>query len=258
LRLLYISLVKANLQIQNVTYTVDLSKPRDISLPLRASTKNPEAWYLEKPRIVPVNFDGWVGSVAKGAAVNFNNIWFNPHAHGTHTECVGHISKDFNSVNKALKRFFFTSELISVTPKKKGKDLVITASEIKKLLGNKAPEALIIRTLPNTSEKKTKHYSNTNWPYLEEAAARFIRDRGIEHLLIDLPSIDPEKDDGKLVAHRAFWNYPSKPRMAATITEFIYVASTIKDGSYLLNLQIAPFENDATPSKPVLYKIIER
>jgi hypothetical protein len=31
----------------------------------------------------------------------------------------------------------------------------------------------------------------------------------------------------------------------------------VKDGSYILNLQIAPFENDASPSKPVLYKITD-
>jgi hypothetical protein len=35
----------------------------------------------------------------------------------------------------------------------------------------------------------------------------------------------------------------------------IYVEDAISDGSYILNLQIASFENDASPSKPILYKI---
>jgi len=35
------------------------------------------------------------------------------------------------------------------------------------------------------------------------------------------------------------------------------VANKIEDGKYLLNLQIASFENDATPSKPVLYRMEE-
>ena len=74
-------------------------------------------------------------------------------------------------------------------------------------------------------------------------------------MLIDLPSVDREKDDGLLLAHKAFWNYPEATRLDATITEFIYVSNKIEDGSYLLNLQIAPFHNDASPSKPVLYKI---
>ena len=78
----------------------------------------------------------------------------------------------------------------------------------------------------------------------------------MKHLLIDLPSVDKEKDEGKLLAHKAFWNYPEKPRYQATITEFIYVPNQVKDGSYLLNLQIASFHNDAAPSKPVLYTFI--
>jgi len=36
----------------------------------------------------------------------------------------------------------------------------------------------------------------------------------------------------------------------------VYVPNSIEDGIYLLNLQIASFENDASPSKPVLYKFI--
>jgi hypothetical protein len=35
----------------------------------------------------------------------------------------------------------------------------------------------------------------------------------------------------------------------------IYVENQVADGIYILNLQIASFENDASPSKPVLYKI---
>ena len=35
----------------------------------------------------------------------------------------------------------------------------------------------------------------------------------------------------------------------------IYVPNDIDDGMYLLNLQIASFENDASPSKPVLYRV---
>ena len=37
--------------------------------------------------------------------------------------------------------------------------------------------------------------------------------------------------------------------------DYIYVRNEIEDGEYILNLQFASFENDASPSKPVLYKI---
>ncbi|WP_034062507.1 cyclase family protein [Lacinutrix jangbogonensis] len=243
------------IQVNSKRIKIDLSKPLDISMPLRALTSNANAWYLEPPKIEPVIIDDWVASVKEGAAVNFNNIYFNPHAHGTHTECVGHITEKFYSINKCLKRFMFTAEVISVAPEVVGEDRVISKNQIEYLLKRKSPEAIVIRTMPNTKDKKAKQYSHTNWPYLTEEAAHFIREKGILHLLIDLPSVDKEKDDGQLLAHKAFWDVNRKIRTEATITEFIYVPNKVEDGSYVLNLQIAPFENDATPSKPVLYKI---
>ncbi len=244
------------LEINNNTKTIDLSKPLDISIPLTASNNNPIAWYLNEPKIKPVKEGDWVGKVSEGASVNFNNIQFNPHAHGTHTECIGHITSEFHSINKALKTFFFLAEIITVKPERRDDDFVITKEQIKSLLKSKSPQAIVIRTSPNNDLKKTKKYSNTNWPYLLEDAAEYIKQLGIKHLLIDLPSVDKEHDEGKLLAHKAFWNFGQEPRLDATITEFIYVTDDIKDGEYLLNLQIAPFENDATPSKPVLYKLL--
>ena len=97
---------------------IDLSKPIDISIPLTNTDENPIAWYLDKPEIAPVKVGDWIGKVSEGkSSTNFNNIYFNPHGHGTHTECLGHITRDFHSINQCLKQFFFTAELISVEPK---------------------------------------------------------------------------------------------------------------------------------------------
>ncbi len=248
--------MKTTIEYKGESISVDLSKPLDISIPLQASQKNPLAWYQSEPTIEPVKMGDWIGKVSKGGSVNFNNVFFNPHAHGTHTECFGHISEEFYSINEALKTFFFLAELISVKMEKVDDDEVISEEGIIKALKGKKPEAIIIRTLPNNSEKESKHWSNTNWPFLQENAALFLREIGVKHLLIDLPSVDKERDDGKLLAHKAFWDYPENPREDCTITELIYVPDSIKDGKYLLNLQIASFHNDASPSKPVLYKII--
>jgi kynurenine formamidase len=246
----------AQLTINNKSIKVDLTKPLDISIPLSATNKNPIAWYLDEPKIEPVKEGEWIAKVSEGASINFYNIEFNPHAHGTHTECIGHITPEFYSVNETLKTFFFLAEVISVVPETLGDDLVISEKQIKHLLNGKTPEAIVIRTLPNTNSKKNRKYSNTNWAYLLKEAAEFLKQIGVKHLLIDLPSVDKEKDDGNLLAHRAFWNYPKAPRFDATITEFIYVSNKIEDGSFLLNLQIAPFHNDASPSTPVLYGIV--
>ena len=244
-------------------FGVNLSKPIDISIPLSNTEDNPIAWYIEKPEIKPVVFGDWTGSVKEGASTNFNNIRFNPHGHGTHTESLGHITKEFYSINQCLKQFFFLTELVSIEPEIQGEDAVITKNQLEPLLNGKTSEALIIRTLPNLANKKHQNYSNTNPPYLSEDTAIFIRESGIQHLLIDLPSVDKEHDEGKLLAHRAFWNVKdvnnlnADARMNCTITEMIFVANTVSDGSYLLNLQIASFENDASPSKPILFKIAD-
>ncbi len=242
-------------------FNIDLSKPIDISLPLSNTDANPIAWYIEKPVIEPVTFENWVGKVSEGSSTNFNNIFFNPHGHGTHTECLGHITNEFYSINQCLKHFFFMAELVSISPEDRNGDFVITKNQIENSLNGKTPEAIIIRTLPNISEKKSKNYSHTNPPYLLEEAAIYIREIGIKHLLIDLPSVDREEDAGKLLAHKAFWNVKNTTmlnedaRLDSTITELIYVNDSVSNGTYLLNLQIASFENDASPSKPILYAI---
>ncbi|QAA82626.1 cyclase family protein [Aequorivita sp. H23M31] len=247
--------MKTTIEIANQTIEVNLSNPLDISIPLRASQQNPLAWYQEEPEMKPVRMGDWIGKVSEGGSVNFNNVFFNPHAHGTHTESFGHISKEFYSVNEALKTFFFLAEVISVKSEKVGDDEIISEESISKALKGKTPEGVVIRTLPNPISKKSKHWSNTNWPYLDEKAALYLREIGVKHLLIDLPSVDREHDGGKLLAHRGFWNYPDNPRHNCTITEMIYIPDSIADGSYLLNLQMASFENDASPSKPVLYAV---
>ncbi len=246
----------ATIQFNSKKLQIDLSKPIDISMPLRASKDNVNVWGVKKPKIKPVKDGEWITSVVEGACVNFNNISFNPHAHGTHTECVGHITKQVHSINKNLKQFFFLAEVVTVAPEKLNGDFVISKKQLQFAIGNKKRDAIVIRTIPNTNEKMSMQYSNTNPPYLLEDAAIYLREKGVKHLLIDLPSVDKEKDDCQLLAHHAFWNTKGKIRMDATITELIYVPNTVDDGCYFLNLQIAPFENDASPSKPILYKIM--
>ncbi|MEK6152198.1 cyclase family protein [Flavobacteriaceae bacterium 3-367] len=239
-------------------HQIDLSKPLDISIPIRGDASNVNAWYIGHPTIRPHTGEGYVGKVSEGGSTNFNTIAFNPHAHGTHTECLGHITKEFHSVNSYLKQFFFLAEVITIAPEKYQDDFVISRKQLQYALGNRKREAVVIRTLPNLRDKLSKQYSHTNPPYLLEQTAQFLADREVKHLLVDLPSIDKEQDKGALLAHRAFWNMEGKPRTEATVTEFVFVPNRVTDGTYFLNLQVAPFENDASPSRPVLYKILEK
>ncbi|WP_435624535.1 cyclase family protein [Flagellimonas sp.] len=238
------------------SYQIDLANPINISISLVGGKGNVNAWYLEPPSIEPVKTEGFVGKVAEGGSVNFNMVEFNPHSHVTHTECLGHITDEVYSVNKQLKNYFFLAELITVAPERREDDFVISAKQLEYALGDKRTEALVVRTIPNLESKRSKDYSNTNPSYFLGEAIQLLVDRGIEHLLVDLPSVDREKDGGQLVSHKTFWGVDGKERLSATITELIFVPNNIQDGLYLLNLQVAPFENDAAPSRPVLYELI--
>lgn len=235
------------------SFEIDLDKPIDISMRLGGDSAG--AWYLGVAKIKPVIQGDWVGKVSEGASVNFNTIEFSPHAHGTHTESFGHISRGFFGISDALKRFFFKAKLITLKPEKIGEDFVFTKDTIAKVLQKNETEALIIRSLPNEKIKRMRNYDHSNWPYFEAEAATYLRNCGVEHLIIDLPSID--KEEGGVKAHQAFWNYPKQIRKNATITEMVFIPDAVEDGIYILNLQVANFENDAAPSRPILFEVIE-
>jgi kynurenine formamidase len=243
-------------------YEVDFNKGIDLSITLRGGENNPRAWYVEPPRFVPVRTDDWTGVVKEGGSVNFRDIFFNPHGHGTHTECLGHITPEIYSINALLKTHFFEAELVSIQPSEliqSGQvDRVILAKDLSEKLENKKCDALIIRTLPNDPEKLHKNYSATNPPYMHTDCLAILKNAGVKHLLIDLPSVDRELDGGVLAFHHGFWEVPDNPQMDKTITEFIFVPEEAKDGRYLLNLQVAPFENDAAPSRPVIFELIKK
>lgn len=241
---------------------IDTARPHDISIPLTDDEANPRAWYVEKPEFRTVRANGFVGAVKEGGSTNFRDIFFNPHGHGTHTECLGHITPEVYSVNQSLKQSFFTAQLITITPeiriREAAVDRVITAAQLEGALTGIQTEALVIRTAPNDTGKAHQNYSATNPPYIDAAAIDFLNAAGVKHLLIDLPSVDREEDGGVLAFHHAFWQVPDSPQFDKTITEMIYVPDAVRDGAYILNLQTAPFENDATPSRPVLFEIFEK
>jgi kynurenine formamidase len=248
--------MKTTIEYRNTTFKFDLSKPLDISMPLRDTKENVTAWYVNPPEFTPVMENGFIGDVNLGGAVNFRNIFFNPHGHGTHTECVGHISKEVYTINQCLKQFTHLAKVVTITPEIINGDTIITLEQVKKCWKNNDADAIVIRTFPNNENKLEKQYSSTNPTYLQDKAMQYLVDNGVKHLLIDTPSVDREEDGGELIAHHIFWDYPKNPQTDRTITELIYVANEIEDGLYILQFQIASFENDASPSKPTLYQLL--
>lgn len=240
-------------------YSANLSAPLDISLPLREGKNNPNCYWAEPVKFETISSGNFIGSVKAGGNVNYQKLTFAPHGNGTHTECFGHLSADDNAtINRSLTHFHFMAEVISVLPEKLSNgDSLITLKQVLEKIKHPQAEAIIIRTLPNTDSKKIQQYSGTNPPYLEAAVTEYLAKNGVNHLLVDLPSVDREVDEGKLLAHKAFWDFTHKVRTHSTITELIFIDNSIPDDLYLLNLQIASLEMDAGPSKPVLYKLEE-
>ncbi|MDP4629991.1 MAG: cyclase family protein [Flavobacteriales bacterium] len=304
--------MKLTLQKDGRTYSFQTEKGKDISISLNPN--GPRAWYVEPMRIEPVRTEQFLGSVAEGGAVNFRDVYFNPHGHGTHTENVGHIiDTDVPVVNSISSSHYF-AKLVTVELRRKdatqgvsqgasqdlpqdlsqnletcasqdlpqdlsqnletgasqdlpqdlSQNLETAASQGDWVVNEESlmgvdlnVEALIIRTKPNDHSKTKRQYSGTNFPYLTIGAMQRIVDAGVQHLLVDLPSVDREEDGGALAAHHLFWNVPAEPNFQKTITELIYVPNEISDGNYILNLQVSNFANDAAPSRPMLFDLEE-
>jgi arylformamidase len=230
----------------------------DISIPI-AEQGGASAWYVENMKLEVVRSNGFLGSVAEGGGVNFRNVTFNPHGNGTHTECLGHISPEAHSIENISIPSILPCLVISVLPVKIDGDDVITLNQMRSACAvhwsdkSRLPPAIVVRTLPHDPSKVSRNWSNSNPAYFMPEAASWLAEMQVEHWLIDLPSVDRESDGGALAAHHAYWCYPNKPRHQATITEFIHAPETLEDGLHLLNLQTAPFDLDATPSRPVIF-----
>ena len=238
---------------------IDLGEPIDISIPLRFGGPQPNAYGVPRAASEACESGDIIGDTRRGGSCNFEQITLIPHCNGTHTECVGHITKERISVRRCLQDAFVSASLITVTPEYRQGELLIGSAHLDAVSDDAS--ALVIRTLPNDDRKFSLTYDEKNMPaYFSADAMRSIVDKGYKHLLVDLPSIDRLFDEGKLTNHRIFWNVEEgsfevndNTRMGSTITELIYVPDEIADGPYWLNLQIPPFESDAAPSRPVLF-----
>lgn len=263
--------MKATIQTQGKEFEVDFSKALDISIPLVFNGKQPNTYGVDKAISTPYRDKNFIGDTREGGPCNFETYTFTPHCNGTHTECVGHITKKRIDILSSLKDLMVPATLITIQPENTSedyvpelneKDLVISKAILEKKLKNISPaflQGLIIRTLPNNSSKRSRDYTKEDSPFFSIQAMEYIVDLGINHLLVDTPSVDKLFDDGFLSAHNIFWQIqnqePNPKTTNKTITEMIFVDDSILDGSYLVNLQIAPFSSDASPSRPLLFEI---
>lgn len=267
-----------SIEIKNRTFKIDDENPINIAIPLNFNGVQPNAFGVEKARSTPCEAGELVGDTRRGGSCNFEQIEFIPHCNGTHTECVGHITRERISVHECLRDAFIPATLISIeteNARQSNESYVVELNETDELITKQAIEksleksdvnfrrGLIIRTFPNDESKLSRIYLEEIPPFFSTEAMRFIRELNVQHLLVDTPSIDRIFDEGKLSNHRIFWNVEqgefetnAQSYLNNTITELIYAPDEIVDGAYILNLQIAPFAADASPSRPQLFRLI--
>ena len=266
----------AQLNIDGSEYRFDPT-PIDISIPLRFNGPQPNAYRVETASSKPCVAGDLTGDTRQGGSCNFEQYTLIPHCNGTHTECVGHITNERISITDCLRDTLVSAVLITVDPTRgsdtaetysmaiEETDRVITRNLIESAVSPRTKSwALVIRTLANDQRKLTRRYDEPVPAYFTTEAMAYIVELGFRHLLVDLPSIDRMYDEGGLSNHRVFWNVEqgsfattAETRRDHTITELIYVPNNVDDGPYLLNLQIAPFHADASPSRPLLFCLTE-
>jgi kynurenine formamidase len=245
-----------------------------ISLNLARSNDNQERvdqpvhFDAEPAAAKPYRSGDFVGDLVQGGSCTVEQLHLTPHCNGTHTETRLHIAEDGWTVAKSLTQlgaFVTPASLITVSPvsaqdtedsyvpEMVSTDRVITRATLAAACDSVPDEflqAVLIRTLPNEQGKQREQYTAAMAPaFLSLSAAEYLVERGVEHLLVDVPSVDRYHDEGKLSVHHIFL---AACRPLATITEMIYAPNCLPDGPYLLNLHCPSFDTDAVPSRPVL------
>jgi kynurenine formamidase len=269
--------LNALLEVDGREVRIDLSRPFDLSVEL--DFQGPQVRHFGAPRAAsqPYSVPGFPASVARGASCNCESITLIPHCNGTHTECAGHLTREPLYAQRIVPRGLLPALLISAKPvpwdqtqessdpAPRAGDSVVTRGALQAAWPAELPfkpRALVIRTLPNEPAKRTRDYTDITPPYLTREAAQYLVERGIEHLVVDLPSIDRVHDAGRLTAHRLFFGLPAgetalarAARSQCTVTELAYIADAAVDGPYLLEVQVPAINSDAVPSRPLLYAV---
>ena len=259
-------------------YRVRLDAARSLAIPLDFAGPQPSFFGAPRASAAPLRLPDFVGSTHEGGSCNVAELRLVPHCNGTHTESVGHIVREAMPIAACLTRTLFPVRVITVTPcaadatqdrytpATQSDDWLITRDALEfalRDLDSDQIQALAVRTLPNDDSKKYRRYGDScRPPFFSLEAMHTLIERGIEHVLADIPSLDKMHDEGRLTNHHLFWNVPAKrhaltaeTKIFKTITEMIFVPNEVRDGCYLLDLQVPAFMSDAAPSRPVIYPL---
>ena len=261
---------------------IDFTKPPvSIAIAMQFGGPQPNHFGAELATAKPMQSGSFIGDTRQGGSCNAEQISFNPHCNGTHTESISHLINDLIAPHQVIKQPLMPAYVLSLSPQPyadvndgvdsyqppaESQDLLICKDMLTAVRNkiHRGVKALIIRSLPNPKSKLSQSYGGSQQPpfFSNQAMQWLVEHTEVEHLLVDMPSVDRLQDDGLLSNHRIFWNIePGSHRSTEhqhqhkTITEMVYVADHIKDGHYILNLQVPRLNLNAVPSNPMLYQL---
>lgn len=244
-------------------YSFDTARGISLAIPLRFDAAQPSFFAAPAATAAAFETGGFVGDTRRGGSCNVGAYQLVPHCNGTHTECIAHVVDDAPPLPEHLKPGLLAATLVTIAPRHGVVDAAVMKMALQHHPLREFHQALILRTLPNGKDKLTRDYQAGSLPpYLDAEAVALTVEAGTEHILVDLPSLDPMHDEGRMAAHRVFWQLPpgsrryqDAKRPHGTVTEMIYVPDSAVDGYYLLDLQIPAFMTDAAPCRPMIYPL---
>jgi arylformamidase len=260
---------------------VALDRGVSLAIAVEFGVPGPRHFGVPPPTSQPYATGRFVGAVTSGGSVNCSTMTITPHCQMTHTESVAHLTRESGDTWRIVPRGLLPAVLVSVHPEPAretsessdpqpwGTDLLITRRRLRAAWpmarpNSNMPEpvAAIIRTLPNDETKRSRDYSDSVPPYLTREAVEWLVEKRIEHLVLDVPSVDRTHDEGRLVGHRIFFGLPPRStargdaaRSRATITELAFVPDELADGPCVMALAVPALGGDAVPSQPIVYPL---
>jgi len=273
--------VIAELQFGGQKLRVAMERGVSLAIPVEFGAPGPRHFGAPAPTAIPYSVGAFSGSVATGASCNCSVLTINPHCQMTHTESVAHLTREPGDTWRVVPRGLLPAVVVSVLPEPAresnestdpqpwGTDTLITKRRLRAAwpmarpaASNIEPVAAIIRTLPNDGGKRARDYTDSVPPYLTREAVEWLVEKRIEHLVVDVPSVDRTHDEGHLVGHRLFFGLPpgshsrgDSARSRATITELAFVPDEVVDGPCVLSLAVPALGGDAVPSQPIVYPL---
>jgi len=239
-------------------------------------TESPNIFHL--PLITSKTFElenQFTGDVRKGGSCNLDVLNYIPH-NLTHVETAAHIvSYDCNPpwiADIPAENFSGIVYVIDLTDIRIEQGRLISRNEIeRKLRNNRLPVTMLAIKTKASEFPQDYDFSDKGFIALDAEAAKGIHDYSIvinskkfiiDCLILDLPSIDPERDGGKLSAHRSYFGLPETGHYSQNVEKRILIElayfSEIEEGYYYAVLTPSRFQTNAAATEILFWPLREK